>query len=344
MYFQSPRCPLAAQFAQKCAGWFDQSQECPLAFDPSTSHLCRRYATFQNSEIARVSKKVNLRRDLETAYSNFINAGGRAKSTGNDRPKPLFAPRRDLLQNVAKSLQGRLPCSSICGNDLPRSLNEKLLALRRYVSLNDMNSFLSRGSPNARLASSFSDLERRQLRNAFKSFDDAARSSKRTHRVQSDTITWVVPDDVPETELVSTQYLRVLEAIGLPTDSASDLNDLSTWLPWISLDIASQLNAWPRSKSNTIRRNISKLSQHLDGISDALYPWNPGFSEEIAQLPIHALYQFEPGSIMRDALRTFASIGLSAINDLRCIHPTAVAHAKNTNKPLLKLFIALDFS
>ena len=336
---------MAAQFAQRCAGWFDQAEECSLALDPSTAHLCRRYATFQNSEIARISRKANLRCELAIAYQEFIAGGGRANRTKHDQgpQKSRLSTSRNLLPNLARSIQRRLPCSSICGSNLPTSINEKLLAQRRYVSLYDLNVFLCQGSPNARLASSFSDLERRSLLDALSIFDDAASNSKRVHRVQSDTIPWVVPNDLPATEIPSSYYLRILQSLGLSTDT-SDLIEMNDWLPWISLDIASQLNSWPSTKSNSIRRTIFRLSQHLGGLADAAYPWIPDFPQEIATLPIHALYQFDPNAAMRDAVRTLISIGLSSVNDLRCLHPTAVAHAKHAEKPLVKLFIALDFN
>ena len=341
MYTQSLRCPLAAQFAEKCAGWFDQAEECTLAFDPSTAHLCRRYATFQNSEIARISKKSALRNELAIAYCEFIKSGGR--SSRPDNSKTPQSSIQDLVQNVDRSLQRRLPCSSICGSNLPRALNDKLLRLRTQISLYDLNVFLCRGSPNARLASSFSDVERKSLLRAFSIFDDAASISKRTHRVQSDTIPWVVPNELPGTETVSSHYVSILHSLRVATDT-TDLIELDHWLPWISLDIVSQLKAWPATRPNTIRRTIFRLSQHLDERTDASYPWSQGFSEATAQLPIHALYQFDPSPPIRDAIRTFTSIGLSCINDLRCVHPTAVAHAKNADKPLLKLFVALDLT
>lgn len=345
MYTQSLRCPLAAQFAQKCAGWFDQAEECTLAFDPSTAHLCRRYETFQNSEIARISKKSTLRCELAIAYREFIEAGGCASRTRIRQPPQVsvLSTSRNLLPNVARSLQRRLPCSSICGSNLSAPLNDKLLGLRLYISLYDLNVFLSRGSPNAQLASSFSDLERRSLLGAFRSFDDAARNSKRTHRVQSDTIPWIVPNDLPGIETASSHYLPILRSLGVSTN-ATDSTELDRWLPWISLDIASQLNAWPATKSNTMRRTIFRLSQHLGACADAHYPWSQGFSETTAQIPMQALYQFNPSPAVRDAIRAFTSIGLSCINDLMCLHPIAVAHAKNAEKPLHKLFVALDFT
>jgi len=98
------------------------------------------------------------------------------------------------------------------------------------------------------------------------------------------------------------------------------------------------LPIWRHPRINALRRVLVKLVANLQPDATTVAPWERTFSHTMRHVPLHALYQYEPTSVMDDTINSLAELGLGSVNDLRCFHPQAVACAKDKNQPLFALY------
>lgn len=224
---------------------------------------------------------------------------------------------RDYWTVYRRKIQKTLSCGAICGFGLPRLVADRLLKLRQ-VSLIDLSHYLVFNERNDPLAAIIrrSDYRYRIVYTAYIKFLKILRRSCRYGRPSSNRIKWIVPTPQMRRERIS---------------SHDDV-----WCHWMPLAVVRLLQSWTPRRITSLRFALSKLAQDI-GRQKVYYPWFPTFNLETRFVPIHALYQYEPSSLILDSIKALCNCGLTSINDLRCLHPEAVGAAKDPTKPLLRL-------
>ena len=239
-------------------------------------------------------------------------------------------------------LQVELRCASICGCPLPARITNRLLRLRD-VSLMELYICLAAGRlPELRhvVATSY---ERARVIDAYKRFHAALLASRRRGRARSDTLAWIIPDGYLNSASRVSRDRRaflmgdIQRELGFRHTSENILE----WLPWMSLGMVASLRRWRTPRIRAVRRALFKLGKDLDSSATAFGPWEPTFAAGVRPIPFLALYQYESTRLLEDSLRRFEELGLTCVNDLRFLHPDAVAAAKEPCQPLLKLYRAL---
>lgn len=216
-----------------------------------------------------------------------------------------------------RKIQKTLSCGAICGFDLPRFVADRLLKLHQ-VSLIDLSHYLVFNERNDRLSTIIRRSDYRKVYTAYIKFLKTLRRSSRYGRPSSNRIKWIVP--TPQM-----QRQRIYSS------------DDDVWCHWMPLAVVQLLRRWQPRRINSLRLALSRLAQDIGG-QKVYYPWFPTFNLETRFVPIHALYQYEPSSLTLGGIKALHNCGLTSINDLRCLHPHAVAAAKDPTQPLLQLY------
>ena len=239
-------------------------------------------------------------------------------------------------------IQVRLRCGSICGHPLPARVTNGLLRLRD-VSLLQLYLFLAGEEVPALQPVVRTEYQRTRVVRAYKAFYAALLQSRRRGRVRSERVAWIIPDHYL-TSSARVNHLRaqltttIRYQLGLATTLRNDIFD---WLPWTSLAIVACLRRWRAPRVRAIRRATFKLTHDFAADAVAAGPWEPGFPRDAGTIPLQALYQYEDTKLIEDSIRCFNELGLTCVNDLRFLHPDAVAAAKDADQALLKLYRAL---
>ena len=231
----------------------------------------------------------------------------------------------------------RLPAASICGFRLVPRVRKKLLALGDKVSISDLKNHIQAACITEPLASVATTIyEKRSLIEAYLHFTAAAKEGRRVGRARSEKLAWIIPDSrlTPAMELDSPTVDRIAE-LGCVTQLG---NDYQCWLPWMSLGITNLFRRWRQPRIRTIRRAMFKLSVE----AEANFPWEPGYATWQRNLPMHAIYRYEPSWLLEESLAAFSLLDLKSVNDLRCCHPDAVAASKAKGQPLFVLYRVLE--
>ena len=236
---------------------------------------------------------------------------------------------RDYWTVYRQNIQKTLSCGAICGFGLPR-FADRLLKLRQ-VSLIDLSHYLVFNERNDPLAAIIrrpgsrgrtgsgaggSDYRYRIVYTAYIKFLKTLRRSCRYGRPSSNRIKWIVPTPQMRRHIYSS-------------------ND-DVWCHWMPLAVVQLLRRWQPRRINSLRIALSRLADDIKR-QHVYFPWDPKFNLETRFIPIHALYQYEPSSLTLGGIKALHNCGLTSINDLRCLHPDAVAAAKDPTQPLLRL-------
>lgn len=240
-------------------------------------------------------------------------------------------PNTDLAADLA-----RMPAASVAGFKLVPRVRTALLELPSEVSLSNLRESLTNGEMGGPLASvASSDYELRSLADGYCRFVDAAEDGRRDDRAKSSRLAWIVPDTrLTENLELDTFALDAIRKLGIGADLGNDYN---SWLPWVSLGMINLLRRWRQPRLRTVRRAMFKLCSG----PERSFPWEAGYATWERQLPMQALYMYEPTRLLDGALAAFGDLELTSVNDLRCCHPDAVAASKTSGRPLFALYRAL---
>lgn len=263
----------------------------------------------------------------------------------------VHSPGRDLsMPHLPKEwkIQASLRCGAICGFDLIPRIVKGLLPIRD-VSLLELYFHLEYGSKNDRLTTIIkTDYDHQVVKTAYAQFHEALLVSRRSGRHSSDKIEWIIPRDytINWNQIDSLDAAVITDVLkwsfGSRVYAESIATDVGEWLPWMPLAVVKHLRTWRSSKINSLHRALFKLARDIDKTANACYPWEPAFSPEARFIPIQTLYQYETSSVTLGGINALRDCGVTSINDLRCLHPSAVAAAKKADQPLLQLYRCLD--
>ena len=210
----------------------------------------------------------------------------------------------------------------------------------------DLHHFVYRTDDEAlRALSDVASTEReaRSLSGGYVQLLSAIHEADRVGRAPSNTLAWIIPArHVTKSMRIRTGVRRHIES----TEFHSQLgSDYAQWLPWMSLGVVNLLRMWRQPRISALRRVLLKMvAGWRAGERDGAGPWEKRFDATARRVPIQALYQFEPTSVVDDTITTLRRLGLGSVNDLRCFHPQAVECAKAEGDPLLALYrIVGDF-
>lgn len=230
----------------------------------------------------------------------------------------------------------RVPAASVAGFRLVPRVRTALLDLPNQVSLSNLQESLTNGKKRGPFASvANSDYELKSLADGYSRFVDAASDGRRDGRAKSARLAWIVPEArLTEGLELDSLALDAIRELGIEADIGSDYNN---WLPWVSLGMINLLRRWRQPRIRTIRRAMFKLCSN----PERSLPWETGYQTWERQLPMQALYMYEPTRLLEGALAAFGDLELISINDLRCCHPDAAAASKASRRPLFALYRAL---
>ena len=267
-----------------------------------------------------------------------------------DGTSSVHSPGRDLrIPHLPKEwkIQASLRCAAICGFDLIPRIVKGLLQIRD-VSLLELYFHLEYAIKSDRLTTIIkTDYDHQVVKTAYAQFHEALLVSRRYGRHSSDKIEWIIPRDYTTNRQIDSSDAAAITDVlkcsfGSRVYSESIATDVGEWLPWMPLAVVKHLRTWRSSKINSLHRALFKLARDIDKTANACYPWEPTFSPEARFIPIQTLYQYETSSVTLGGINALRDCGLMSINDLRCLHPSAVAAAKNADQPLLRLYRSLD--
>ena len=312
----------------------DRAAECYYVIADSMKNLSAkgRYGTV--AELAVILHDHGLF-DNDTKNSRFGEGGivfEAGKRRHQNRGTDVVTPSLD--SNVAPyewMIQMALRCGSIAASDLSPRVRAGLLTLSE-VCLLDLQMYLRGWSYESDGLSRVirTPRERDEAERAYRRFYDSLRKSRRDGRLSSRAVSWIVPS-----EYINDPIPLLLESCDVPDIES---REMGTWLPWISLSAVSCLRGWRKPLISALRRAIFKLANDFDPQGDARYPWEPGFKTDTRFIPIEAIYQYEPSALTLKGIRTLSALGFTSVNDLRFLHPDAVAATKRADEPLLKIY------
>ena len=205
----------------------------------------------------------------------------------------------------------------LAGPEFRGRYREEVISLGKNVSLGALKNFIDTGCGPTEVSRVF-NTKRRQLRarDAITRFEESLTIWRGVERFDS-RVTWILPrplrtrDLAPLLESIAEEF-ESLE--GAPADWWGTVTGIDRWLPWLSLELVHKIRVMRPADLGFLRRVLIKATRDF-GVATEVYPWTPGFPDGLAELPIHALYQFEP---------TYA--GLRTLNDLNAVYCQNVGH------------------
>ena len=329
-------CPLAFPLSRRCVGWGHSMEDCPLGTQATTSHLCTRSRHYDTTHVRHEKRRLSLNLVLQSI--EYIYAGGEIKRI----PLGATSETWEVAANPAPlsisiQLQKRLPASTLSEYTPSQTLQSKLHRLPKSTTIRDLSDFLASHTPRSLLVSLFGTTkDRNGLRSALGDVDFAASRYRPRPLTSSRAANLILSDDRPDSAIESA-YNQVLTSCRFAGISGDWRSDWRHWLPWTSIEITIVLRRLKSTPINALRRAIFKLAAQCDD-GDNLYPWTRGFNPETARLPVLLVASFSSSERVRDALRDLRKAGAISVDDLRCLHPSAVEHAQHPGKPLFHLF------
>ena len=303
--------------------------------------------TSTNRLIEELPRKFGVSVASVTAYLQrpVFSVRGNHVTLKDSSSRNMTGSEADGLRELPRDwkVQARLRCGSICGLGLSPRLMKELVDLRN-TSLLELFFFLRYGLVDRGLSIAIrTDADREIARDAYVQFQELLLNCHRDGRALSGRIEWIIPSDYSNQPQEIDGRLVGLVASHFGRAFGQDIweemqKQVWEWLPWMPLSVIRHLRMWRGPKINTLRRAVFKLSGDVEYIEDAFYPWDPTLAQAIRLIPIQALYQYEPSSATLAAIHALRDCNLISINDLRCLHPDAVAAAKHQDQPLLQIY------
>lgn len=116
--------------------------------------------------------------------------------------------------------------------------------------------------------------------------------------------------------------LSEIRSILKEADWRQHFEDLDIWLPFLSLELIRRLKTMKSKTYGVLRRALIRTNRQT-GLSDEVMPWTREFPTEIASLPLHWLYQFDPNASFLRILTTLSSVHCTNVGHLVAFHPVA---------------------
>lgn len=292
----------------------------------------------RNANVSLLDLSVYLERREIDRLSNQANDIVSRMRDLSPNPNPILKPvnpavYRNAMTSVANLVSKRDRLVSEFKSHVFNLYNKGRMELKiwsnRYVNHVDYEQ-LTRQLPKIIKT----DNEYTLVKRAYWRFAEAIAKSYRCGRSPSDRIVWVVPHDYT-TNPQQTIYDEIRD-VG---EVQSLQRSCSEWLPWLPFAVIQHLRAWRQPTFRLLYLAMRKLALRIERRANAYYPWEP-LDSKTRYIPIQSLYQYEPSTY--DTIRTLENCGLTSINDLRCVHPDAVAAAKHGATPLFRIYQSLN--
>lgn len=239
-----------------------------------------------------------------------------------------------------------LPASGIAGPEFVGKAREAVAHLNHHHSIGHLKRLLYTGVGSPALIAIFNSRGRTLYAEAAISRLTSAINSWTDGRVRDSRVTWVIPEGVEFNRSLATQ---------LTEDRGYDLAEkiqtcveAGTWLPFISLELVHVVRQLSATDLAILRRMAFRACRQA-GPSAPSDPWSPGFPQEISQLSLYWLYQFEPRPEAFALLRKLHEAYCTNVGHLRSLHPEAwqlihSTHSSDWNKLTLAVRRATSLS
>lgn len=244
--------------------------------------------------------------------------------------------KQELIKEIPREIL-RLPGSFLNGFVTVPRVRKALLKAGSRFTISDalhLNIYINR--PNRARSWTKSEYERESLQKGLSAFIQATIISQRSGRSPSENLEWIVPEDSVTNEMrINRRTIEIINEHNLVADLGSEYQ---RWLPWLSLGMVNLFRRWRRPRISALHRALFKLfeSEKFD------YPWETDQLSIRSQLPLQVLYKFEPSTTVYEGLTILANLGLSSVNDLRCLHPDAIIASKTESQSIVRLYLALE--
>lgn len=232
---------------------------------------------------------------------------------------------------------GALPASSLCGFvRVPRVRDALLKAGDQFSILEAVDSKGTEDRANKLLSLAKSKYERESLQSGLGAFLLAAVDSRQSGRSSSEKLAWVVSADRLTRQMgLDFRTIQTIDEYELAADLGYEYRN---WLPWLSLGMVNLFRRWRRPRISALHRALFKLFENMDFD----YPWETKYPSSKHQLPLQVLYRHEPSKKVYEVLTILSNWGLRSINELRCLHPDAIAASKAKSQPIIRLYRVLE--
>ena len=271
---------------------------------------------------------IPLRFGLVNKLENLISKLFGRNRAGDDVGTPEWQENYNT-QNHSKSSSASewsdLGVSYLAGPEFRGRYRDEVIGADGRLSIGMLKEFLSTGRGETELAQLFNTPRRRlRAKQAVARFEDMVIGWTEDRR-HDPRVTWIVPDSMGSNDL-STELDSLSEFLQYPDGSAVYWRDLSPgmdqWLPWLSLELVQRIHSMTSTDLGLLRRTLFKVGKEL-GLSEDLYPWTSEFPNNLAELPIYTLYQFEPTTQALRILNTLTAVFCQNVGHLAAFDPLA---------------------
>ena len=282
------------------------------------------WLTFNKRALSNVVAKLISRRPrilrqttagvAESLPSPSSNEIVRARPELNSGPRPDDGSRR-----------ADLCIPYLTGPEFRGRYREEVLLLEKSLSLEALKNFLETGCGHTDLSRVFST-KRRHLRvqEAIARFEESVTNWWGDERFDS-RVTWILPRRVRTNDLalLLDSMAEVFKTFdGTPANWQEAFPEIDRWLPWLSLELVHKIRSMKSGDISFLHRVLIKATRDF-GVTTEVYPWTPGFPDGLAELPIHALYQFEPSYSALRILNDLKAVFCLNVGHLSAFHPLA---------------------
>ena len=218
-----------------------------------------------------------------------------------------------------------LRLSFLLGPEFRGQYRDQVMGIGHSFTIRDVDHFLSRSHQSLQLFATFNTRTRRtRLQQAVNRFDDAV-LKWRDGRRRDTRVKWIAGHSLSAPDL--SYYFKEIDSIfrslgGIREDRPQLFVEIKQWLPWVSVELINKIRAMTAAEMGLVRRSLARAAQYL-GLQSDMYPWTPGFDGNMAELPIHSLYQFEPTTLALRTMNTLQSVHCSNLGHLAVFHPEA---------------------
>ena len=213
----------------------------------------------------------------------------------------------------------------LLGGEFRGRYRDEIIEIGHDVSIGNAKHFLATGRGAFALASTLDTPSRRaRLQEAIERFEDGISKWRRGNR-QDPRVTWLTLADtdrrrlsavLDEADDIFSRYGGVSESWRLFAPN------MDKWLHWLSLELVHRIREMTAADFGFLRRCLYRLRVAW-GLTDDIYPWTQRFPLELAELPVHSLYQFESTAVGLRNLNALNSVFCSNLGHLAAFDPEA---------------------
>ena len=266
-------------------------------------------------------------------------------------------PRIEVVDNRPESVVDLLSVSSLAGFEFSGKRQKNLVELGKGKSILELKDLIKRGQGSTELAQIFNSKSMILHADRAISRFQAITSFWVNGKQRDSRATWVLRSEWFPTGLSQQELLEIIESplrtliggLSLSTierlqelcttaldsqvleirrilrevDWRQNFNDLDIWLPLLSLELIQKLKSMKSKTFGVLHRALIRANRQA-GLSDGLMPWTREFPTELASLPIHWLYQFDPNSRFLRILTALSSVHCTNVGHLVAFHPVSL--------------------